>query len=258
MLSGFWLSWFANMIAAQASESIDGIGVVASELEVAFGPSHEESPSARDKNETTEIHVSTIHQIERPSLEEKAVEPAHIVLFRAGNTDTGRDGTAKIDLSVQFYSGFCLPEIRPSEERQRQIDGRRVERIDRIVEIQPQILVGIERPGLLHQRFGEIFPDSPVSRFVGVGESRFGDRFREAKMVKRLSSRIEASRNVAQAFPCGHLRKDHAGELLTVSEMPIGRRRFVTLYDSVESLTVNEIENLRENESSGVHGRKSS
>jgi len=55
----------------------------------------------------------------------------------------------------------------------------------------------------------------------------------------------------------GHIRMfDHAGELLSESKMADRDSGLVSLYDAVERLTVDQIENLGENEASGVHGRK--
>jgi hypothetical protein len=52
------------------------------------------------------------------------------------------------------------------------------------------------------------------------------------------------------------LRENHSGELLSESKMADRDCGLVSLYDAVERLAVAQVENLAENEASGVHGRK--
>ena len=162
-------------------------------------------------------------------------------------------GIAQVDLGVHLDAGLGLPEVRPRKERERQVDGGGVERVDRVVEIEPQILAGIEWPGLVHQAFGEILPDPPVPAFVGVGQRRSGKRIGEAKMIERCGPGIEAGDDVAQAVPRSHLGKDHADELLTESEMTMLRVWFVSGCQTRERLPVNQIQNLREDVTAGIH-----
>ena len=256
-LSRFGQCGFSNMIAAQAGEAIHGFRVMPGELEVAFCSSHKESTCIGYKDETSEIHVAAIHQIECSCFEEQAVEPAHIVLPRTGDADAGRNGPAQIDLGMKLDARFGLTEIGPREKRQRQVDGCGVERVDSALQIQTKILARIERPGLLHQTLGEFLPDPPVSRFVGIGESGFCNRFGESKMIKRLGPCVETSSDVAQPVSGSHLRENHTGQLLAKSKMADRDCGLVSLYDAVERLAVDQVENLRKNEASGVHGRKS-
>jgi hypothetical protein len=147
-------------------------------------------------------------------------------------------------------------EIGPREKCQRQVDGRGVESINRVVQIQAEIFARIERPGLLHQTLGEVLPDPPIYRFVGIGESGFCNRFCESKVIERLGPCVEASSDVAQPVLGSHLRENHAGELLSESKMADSDCGLVSLYDAVERLAVDQVENLGENEAAGVHGRK--
>jgi len=255
-ISGFGQCGLSNMIAAQAGETIHGFRVMPGELEVLLRTSHEESPRIGYKDEPGKIHVAAIHQIESSRFEQQTVEPAYIVLPRTGNEDAGRNRPTQIDLSMKLDARLGLTEVGPREKSQRQVDGRGVERIDRVVQIQAKILARIQRPGLLHQTFGEVLPDPPVSRFVGIGESGFCNRFGESKMIERLGPCIEASSDVAQPVPGSHLRENHAGELLSESKMADRDCGLVSLYYAVERLEVDQVENLGENEASGVHGRK--
>lgn len=255
-ISGFGQCGLSNMFAAQAGEAIHGLRVMPSELEVALCTSHEESPRVGYQDESAEIHVAAIHQIEGSRFEQQTVAPAHIVLPRTGNADAGRNRPAQINLGMKLDARLGLTEIGPWKKRQRQVGGRGIEPVDRVVQIQAKILACIERSGLLHQTLGEVLPDPPVSRFVGIGECGFCNRLGESKMIERLGPRVEAGRDVAQPIHGSHLREHHAGELLSESKMAARDCGLVSLYYAVERLAVDQVENLAENEASGVHGRK--
>ena len=254
--SGFGQCGFSNMIAAQAGEAIHGFRLMPGELEISLCTSHEEGPRVGYQDESDEIHIAANHQIEGSCVEQQTVEPAHVVLSRTGNADAGRNRPTQIDLSMKLDARLHLTEIGPWEKGQRQVDGRRVDRIDRVVQIQAKIVARIERLGLFHQTLGEVLPNAPVSRFVGIGESGFCNRLGESRMIESLGPCVGASRDVVQPVPGGHLRENHAGELLSESKMADRDCGLVTLYYAVERLAVDQVENLRENETSGVHGRK--
>jgi hypothetical protein len=255
-LPGLRESWFANMIALQAGEPIHRLGVMPGELKVALCSRYKKGSSVCDQNESCEVHVTSIHQIERSGLEQEAVEPSHVVLPRSRDIDTGRNRSAQVDLCVDFDPSLGLTEIGPRKESQGKIDSCRIQRIDRIFQIQTKILARIERPGFAHQTLGQILPDTPVPVFVGIGESRFGNRFAETKMIESLGPGVETGRDVAQPVPGSHLCENHTSELLPESKMADRECGFVTLYYAVERLAVDQVENLGENEAAGVHGRK--
>jgi len=52
---------------------------------------------------------------------------------------------------MQLDGGFGLPKMRPREDRQTEVDGGGIERIDRVVEFEAEILAGIQSPGCLDQ-----------------------------------------------------------------------------------------------------------
>ena len=66
-------------------------------------------------------------------------------------------------------AGFGRAEMRPRKDRQTKIDGRRVERIDRIGEVETQSLVDVQSPRLADQ---SLRVNTPVARLVGIGQRR--------------------------------------------------------------------------------------
>jgi hypothetical protein len=254
-IAGPFESWFPKMVAAQSGQTVHRHRVMPCELKVGLGAGDEERSGPGDQRQSDEVHIATIHQIEGSRLEEQTVEPSHIVLARTGDVDASWNRPTQIDLGMQLDARLGLPEVRPWEEGQGQVDGGGIQCVDRVVEIHSEILAGIERPCLAHQTLGEFLPNPPVAVLVGVRESRFGNRFGKPEMIERFGPGVETSGDVAQALPRGQLRKDHASQLLAKSEMPDGGRCLEPLCYAIESLAVDQVENLGENESAGVHGR---
>lgn len=146
-----------------------------------------------------------------------------------------------------------LAKAGPRKKRERKIYSRRVESVDRVVDVQPQILACVKWSGFAHEHLGQILPQPPVALFVGIGQRRFGHRFGKAQMVKRAKARIETFGNVPQPLPPRQLRKCHADELLATTKMSNPRFRVVTFDQAVEGLAMHEIENLREDVAAGIH-----
>lgn len=60
---------------------------------------------------------------------------------------------------MEFDRALVLAKARPGEERQAQIDGGRVEGIDRMRQFQTEAVLGVELAGCLDQAEGKI-PDT--------------------------------------------------------------------------------------------------
>ena len=255
-LPRFGESRFSNMVAAQAGKPVHRLREMPRELEIGFCTGDKESSGLGNQRQTREVHVAAIHEIKSSSFEKEAVEPSHVVLSRPSNVDASRNWATQVDLCVHLDARLGLTKVRPRKQSKRQVDRRGIQRVDRIVQIDTEILARIKRPGFAHQTFGQILPNPPVPVFVGIRESRFGNRFCETKMIKCVGLGVEAGSDVAQSVPGSHLRENHASELLAASEMSNGERGLVPLYDAVECLAMNQIENLGDNEAAGVHGRK--
>src|SRR5271168_912057 len=58
----------------------------------------------------------------------------------------------------------------PRKDRQTKVDGRRIERIDRVGEVEPQILVGVQPSRLDDQSLGQLRVNAPVARLIGIGQ----------------------------------------------------------------------------------------
>lgn len=81
-----------------------------------------------------------------------------------------------------------------------------------------------------------------------------GNGLAEPEMMKSRRSRVQASGNVPQLLTPRQLREDYADELLAAAEMADTGLGAVAFDQAVERLTMVEIENMGEDEATGVHG----
>ena len=82
--------------------------------------------------------------------------------------DKARDGTLEVQQRVQLDGCFRAAERRPIEQREAQIDGGGIERVDRGIEIEAKILVAVELAGAPDQQLRQIGLDTPVPLLVGI------------------------------------------------------------------------------------------
>ena len=96
--------------------------------------------------ETFEIHVAAVHDVERPSLRQNLVEDVDVMHFAVGNADKRGDIAMQVEQCVHLDGGLVLAEFGPREQRQAQIDGGRIQRVEALVQIDADRIVGYLNP----------------------------------------------------------------------------------------------------------------
>jgi len=76
----------------------------------------------------------------------------------------------QIDERVQFDGSLAFAKLGPGKQRETKIDGRRIESVGRLIQIDGEGIVGIELPGVGDEDVGEVAADAPVAPLVGVGQ----------------------------------------------------------------------------------------
>lgn len=251
-LARFGRSRPPDLVAGHAAAAGFRAGCVAGETQVVFGPGDKEGTGRGDPMQAGEIHVTAIEKIEGSGLEDEFVEPEHIVARGRANIDQHGDRAAQVDLRVHLDARLARAEIGPRKQGQREIYGRRVQRVDRVVQVQPEVFSGIELARPVGKPRGQIAPQTPVALFVGFGQSHARHRPAKTEMVERVGPfGIEAFLDVAQALPPCELGESHADQLLPAAEVP--RADAVAFDEAVEDLPVDALEDLGEDVAAGVH-----
>lgn len=153
-----------RLIADHASLSIVGLGVNTPQLRVVLGPNDKERAGLTQRMQTLEVEVATIHDVKGAKLGWQEVQYVDFVHLPVADVNKGWDITPQIEQRVKFDCAFGATKVSPVEQTQTQIDGRRIQCVDSVVDVQAQIDVEIELSGLLDQHCSHIGPNTPVSR----------------------------------------------------------------------------------------------
>ncbi len=117
-------------------------------LQIRLGVDDEERLRPMQGMQSSKVEKATVHHLEASHLKGNLVEDVDLVQFAVGEMDKRRDIPAQIEQRVQLHSCLGLAKVRPWKQRQRQIDRRGVERIGGVLELDAEVLTGIE-PGVL-------------------------------------------------------------------------------------------------------------
>ena len=93
--------------------------------------------------EPAKINVAAIHHIDGSGLRHDQIERCGIAHFAVRNMDKAGDRTAQIEQRVHLHGRFGRTKIGPRKQRQAQIDRRAIESINRIGEIEPDIIADV-------------------------------------------------------------------------------------------------------------------
>ena len=76
----------------------------------------------------------------------------------------------QVQQRVHLNGGFALAEPGPGEQRETEVDGGRVQRIQALIQIHPDWITSIQWSCDSDQHLGEVRIDAPVVTLVGVGQ----------------------------------------------------------------------------------------
>ena len=119
---------------------------MATSTQVRLGAGDEEAARPVQGMEPGKVDVAPVHDVDGPGFRDEQVEHVDIAHLAVGNVDETRDAALEVKQGVHLHRRLGGAEQRPREHRQAQVDGRRVERVDRVGQFQPQVLLGVELP----------------------------------------------------------------------------------------------------------------
>jgi len=131
--------------------------------------------------ETPEIEIAAIEDIKEAGLRNEIVQNPYVVRFSICNLD----------------GAFALAEYGPRKKRQTQIDRRRIEGIDGVLQFQSQVCVGVKSPGLGDEDLGKVGIDAPIASFVGVGQRVAGDLSSKTHVIEPAFHRSKTRLDIA-------------------------------------------------------------
>jgi hypothetical protein len=154
---------------------------------------------------------------------------------------------------VQLDCRTIVGETCPGEERQAEFDGRRIQRIDSLVQLHVERFPGIEAARLADELLSEVCEDAPITPLARIGKRTAGDPAPDPHVVEALGDRSQAGGDVAQALSIRELSEGHYEELVPAGEAAKPSIPLVSLYAPGERLMRSKADDLREDGTSLVH-----
>ena len=115
-----------------------------------------------------------------------------------GDVDESGDIASQIDQRVELDGRLATSKRRPREQRQAEVDGRRVECVDGLLQGQAEVVGRVEAPSPIDQDLGEIGINPPVARPICIGERAPRDPSAKAGVIELGTVRTQARFDVAQ------------------------------------------------------------
>lgn len=203
-----------NLIALDAGGFVDRLGVEACSAEVSFCPSDKECRRSVDLVEAGKIQIATIHDIDGPQLDDQLVEDIDIVNLPRGDDHHRRNVPVQIQKGMEFDCTLAFPELGPREKCQTEVDGSRIQGIDRLIQFDTEGIGGVKFSGFRNKDLSEVGINPPVPGLIGVGKGIAGDLPPDAQVIKSGLGCPQAVLDISQAFAISELGEGHAEVLV--------------------------------------------
>ena len=241
------------LIADHATIAFAGRGVHPARVEVRLRTGDEERASLMQHVQPREVHISAIHHVEGTRLEREQVQHIHVVQLAIADIEERRNTAAQVQQGVQLDGRFGRAKRRPVKQTQAQIDGARIERVDGVVQLDTERVACVELAGAADQHGGQIEPDAPVARLVGIGQRGAFDRRAKSHRVEFGGVGGQADLDVAQALAPGELREGHRTKLLGARQRAHTRVASIPMHDAREARPRYELHDLSEQRLANIH-----
>lgn len=218
-------------------------------IEVAFGSGHEERCVLRKAIETSEIDVSTVHDIESSRFENQLIQEGDIVNFPVSDTDHARNRASQIHLGMEFDSALVLSERGPRKEGEAQVDRSRIQSISRLGDLWFEVLARIQLSGHSDQHMGKVGVDAPISFFVCIGQRASRNLAPDPCVIKLGLHGPQTYFDIAKTLLISQLSEGHAKELIETGKGPNPVFALIPANAFVEFVSWEKAHKLRENDS---------
>jgi hypothetical protein len=203
--------------------------------------------------QASKVQVAPVHDVERAGLQNQDVQHIDLVHLAVADVDEGGNGASQIQQGVQLDSCLGFAKRGPVEQAQTQMDGGGIQGVDRVLELQPQVLVQVKLAGTTYQNGGQVGPDSPVARFVGIGQGGAVNAVAKSHGVQLARVGSQRHFDVSQALAPSQLGKSHDAKLLGAAQAPHARIAAIASHDSRKACTWNELHELSKQGLADIH-----
>src|SRR5690554_583053 len=205
--------------------------------------------------EPEEINVSLIHQIDGTHFNAHFIHCIYIMYRCFCKMNEDRGVPSQVNLCMHFYTSLILAELCPWAKFKTETDGAAVESINHIVNIKPELVLGIKWPHFLYEDLSQFGINAPVSILVGFCQCISRNSITNATVIQLSdnSQCIQARLDITQAVLICILSQAHYKKLIVAGKAS-GTIITLILGDYfIKFSTRYELHNLSENCLSEIH-----
>ena len=201
-------------------DSIHWVRVASLEFCIALGARHEEGLRLVNDEQSSEIQIAPVHQVEGSGLQHQVVHDIDLVGLAIGDVNEAGNVPSQIEQGMQLDGGLGRAKWCPRKHRQTEIDGAGVEGVNRSIEFQSKWFFGIQGACQANQVLGEVGIDLPRACGVRIGQRVARNRLAAKPHVVQPSGLgAQVDFDVAQRLAVGQLREGHGEELIQAREV---------------------------------------
>ena len=245
-----------GLIADDAAAPVHFGRVHAPGVHIAFGAGHKEGTRLMHLEQASKVQVAPVHNVERAGLQNQDVQHIDLVHLAVADVNEGGNRALVVQQGVRLDGCLGFAKRRPVEQAQTQIDVGGIQCVDRVLEIESQVLVQIKLARAPDQNCSQVGPNAPVARLVGIDQGRAVNAVAKSHCLKLARVGSKRHFDVAQALAPSQLGKSHDAKLLGASQASHARVAAIAGHDARKACAWNELHNVREQGLADIH-RKS-
>jgi hypothetical protein len=115
----------------------------------------------------------------------------------------------QVQQRMHLHRTLVLAKLGPGKQGETEIDGGRIERIETVVQIHAEWIVGVKRPGDADQMLSEVGEDTPVVGLVRIRQCRPRNTGAKSHVVESAAHRPQAGLDIAEALAISELSESH-------------------------------------------------
>ena len=183
----------------------------------------------------------------------KHIQHVDLVGLAVRDMNESRDIAAQVQQGMQLDRCLGGTKRRPWKQRQAQVDGRGIQCVDRVVQVDAEAVVAIQLARTPDKQRRQVCPDAPVASLVGIGQRRTPDRRAKAHAVQLRLVGQQTGFDVAQTLAVSQLCEGHGAELLGATQTAHAGIAAITRHDARKAGPRHELHELREQRLAQVH-----
>jgi len=154
---------------------------------------------------------------------------------------------------MKFDRTLAFPEHGPREKGHTEVDGRRIQSINRLIQFDTEGIGSVKFSGFLDEDLSEVGINPPVSGLIGMGKSIAGDLPPNPRVIKSGLGYPQADLDISQAFAISKLGECHAEVLVPAREADHLVIAVVSIDAFSELVCWDKVHQLGKDRSPGIH-----